>query len=247
MNAIFGNLTTEGAEGKEDRLGGFRVYESGPYLVKLKMVYTGKSSGGARFITVIADTESGEYKEVVYVTNKKGDNYYMKDDKKNLLPGFTLIDDLCLVTCNKSLSEMGTEDKVVNVYDPEAKKEVPTSVPVLTELLGKEAIFGILKMTKNKQVKNTSTGEFEDTGDSRDENGIDKIFHHPSNLTVVEAQKGIQTPTFYGAWVEKNKGKTQDRRAIKDGAAGGQNGRNGRPGVPPKAADSAQKTTSLFG
>ena len=50
-------------------------------------------------------------------------------------------------------------------------------------------------------------------------------------------------PTFYGAWVEKNKGVTRDRT----NKAASQNGRAGRPnGAPPKAGDTP-KTASLFG
>ena len=92
-----------------------------------------------------------------------------------------------------------------------------------------------------------SAGVYEDTAESREENVTDKVFHHPSNLTVVEAKKGIQKATFYCSWVERNAGQTQDRRSITDGA-GAQGGRAGRPGAggPPKAAESAQKTTSLF-
>ena len=164
--------------------------------------------------------------------------------KKVPLPGFTIVDDLCLVTTDKPLAEQATEDKVMNIYDADAKAELPKSVPMLTDLIGKKVTFGILKEVRNKQVKN-GNGEYNDTDESREENITDKIFHHPSNLTVVEARQGIQTPTFYGAWVEKNQGVTRDR-TNRDAAS--QNGRAGRPnGAPPKAGDTAPKTASLFG
>jgi hypothetical protein len=248
MSNVFGSLTTDGLEESQDRIGGFRVLESGPYTGTIKAAFAGKASASnAQSVTVILDTkEGGEYRETFWITNKNGQNFYTKDSKKNPLPGFTIIDDICLVTTNKPLAQHATEDKVMNIYDPEAKKELPKSVPMLIELLGKEVTFGILKETRNKQAKNAN-GEYEDTHESRDENVTDKIFHYPSNLTVVEARRGIQTPAFYGAWVERNKGQTRDRRSIKDGEAGGQAGRAGRPGMPPKAGDSAAKTTSLFG
>ena len=249
-NALFGGLSTDGIEESEDRLGGFRVLEAAPYTGTIKAAYAGKSAtSNSQSVTVILDTkDAGEYRETFWVTNKKGENFYLDKDGKTKKPlaGFTVIDDICVCTTGKGLNQQMAEDKVMNIYDPEQKKEMPKSVPMLVELLGKEITFGIVKELKNKQVKNTTTGNYEDTPDTREENSTDKIFHYPSNLTVVEARKQIQTPTFYGAWVERNKGQTRDRRSIKDGA-GGQNGKSGRPGMPPKAGDSAPKTTSLFG
>lgn len=246
MNA-FGNLSTEGLEEAQDRIGGFRVFESDAHLGKIKLAYAGKAtSSNAQSVTIVAELAAGEYRETFWITNKEGQNFYTKDGKKYPLPGFTVIDDLCLVTCNKPLAQMATEEKVINLYDFDQKKEVPTGVPMIVELIGKEVIFGIQKHLKNKQKKNDA-GVYEDTADEREENVTDKIFHHPSQLTVVEARKGIQTPTFYGAWVERNRGQVQDRRTIKDGQSA-QAGRAGRPaGAPPKAGQSGVATTSLFG
>lgn len=244
MSNLFGGLSNEGLEESQDRLGGFRVLDSGPYTGKIKAAYAGLASASkAQSVTIIADTkDAGEYRETFWITNKNGENFYTKDGKKNPLPGFTIVDDICLVTCNKGLAAMATEDKVMNVYDPEAKKEMPKSVPMLVELLGKDVTFGVIKKLSNKQKKN-SAGVYEDTDETREENSTDKIFHFPSNLTVVEARKQIQTPTFYGAWVERNKGQTQDRRSNKDGAGSGQ---GGKAGAPPKGSNGAAKTPSLF-
>lgn len=246
MNAIFGTLNTEGLEKTEDRLGGFAVLESNAYLGTIKAAYAGQSAGGARNVTLILDLGGREYSETVYVTNKKGENWFLnKQDntKKVPLPGFTTIEDLCLVTTNKTLSEQTAEDKMMNVYDPEAKKELPKSVPMLVELIGKQATFGILKQIENKNEKN-GAGEYVAIADTRESNVIDKIFHHPSNMTVVEAREQAGEAVFMPAWVERNKGKDRDRRSIKDGQAG----KAGRPGVPPTAGDAgAAKTASLFG
>jgi hypothetical protein len=254
-NNVFGGLSTEGLEESQDRIGGNRIVEAGPLTGKIKLAYAGKASASmARSVTIVlAHGENGnqEYRETFWVTNKKGENFWLsKDDakKKNPLPGFTIVDDICLVTTNKPLSEQPAEDKVINLYDFDQKKEVPTAVPMLVELIGKDVTLGIQKHLKNKQVKSQSTGEFEDTADSREENVTDKVFHYPSNLTVVEARKGVQKAGFYPAWVEKNAGQTQDRRSIKDGVSA-QGGRTGRPngaGGPPKSGESAAKTNSLF-
>ena len=252
MPNIFGNLTTEGLEETQDRLGGFTVYDSDAYTGTLKAVYAGKSPNSkAQSITVILELDGGkEYRETFWVTNRNNENFFRNktdNTKKVPLPGFVIVEDLCLVTTNKGLSDQTTEEKVMNVYDPDAKKEIPKAVPMLVELLGKKVTLGILKELRNKQVKDSSTGEYVDTPDSREENVTDKIFHHPSNLTVVEARQGTTVATFYNAWLEKNKGNMRDRRTIKDGSGnGGQTGKPGRPNVPPKAGETTAKTPSLF-
>jgi hypothetical protein len=192
------------------------------------------------------DAQGKEYRETIWVTNRQNQNFYLdKNDKskKVPLPGFTTIDDICLATTGKPLSEQPSEEKVVNIYDFEAKKEVPTTVKMLVEVLGKQVSLGIMKQLVNKQAKN-SAGVYEDTADTREENCIDKVFHHPSNLTIPEAKKGVQTAAFYPAWVEINSGKVRDKRSIKDGSSA-QQGKSGRPGSPPQA-NSAKPTGSLF-
>lgn len=244
--SLFGNLTNEGLEEAQDRLGGFRRLESDAYLGKIKMAYAGQSSGGARSITLIFGHGEGakeEYRETIYITNREGKNYYVDDKKKKQpLPGFTTIDDICQMITGKPLAEQATEEKVVNVYDADAKKELPKSVPVLTELLDGDVILGIIKQTVTKQVKQGDT--YVDSDETREENVIEKVFHHPSQLTVAEAKKGVQSAAFYGAWVETNKGKTRDKTKK---AAGGI--KTGRPGMPPTAGatgNGAAKGASLF-
>ena len=245
--SIFGNMTTEGLEQSEDRLGGFKRFESGAYTGKIKAMYAGKSASGAQNVTVIADFPEGEYRETFYITNSKGENFFLnKDDKtkKVPLPGFTIIDDICLMTTDKPLAQQMTEDKMVNVYDPETKKELPKSVPMLMEPLGKEITFGILKQLEFKQVKDSS-GNYVDSDETREINLVDKVFHHPLRLTTAEARAGKQTAEFYGAWVERNKGVTRDKTK---GKASNQGGKSGRPGGPPPQANGgAQKSPSLFG
>lgn len=244
--SLFGNLTNEGLEEAQDRLGGFSRLESDAYLGKIKMAYAGQSAGGARSITIIfghGENAKEEYRETVYITNKKGENYYLDGDKKKQpLPGFTTVDDLCQMITGKPLSQQASEEKMVNVYDADQKKEIPKSVPVLTELLGGEVILGIVKQTVTKQVKQGDV--YVDSNETRDENVIEKVFHHPSKLTVAEAKKGVQTAAFHDAWVEKNKGNTRDKTS--KGGAGAV--KTGRPGIPPTAGASngAAKGASLF-
>ena len=252
--SIFGNLTNDGLEETTDRLGGFQIRATDIYPATIKAAYAGQSAGGARNVTVIAELPDGEYSETVYVTNKKGENWFLNQNdksKKVPLPGFTTIDDICLVTTGKPLSEQDSEEKVVKVYDYDEKKELPKSVPVLTELTGKPVILGLLRSIVDKNVKNDSTGEYEPSGETREVNSIDKVFHYPSKVTVVEAREAQKAgrdaeATFFDKWVEKNKGQTRNRAKGADGK-GGQSGRPGGGAPQAGGAGGQKKTNSLFG
>ncbi len=248
MSNLFGNLTTQGLEESQDRLGGYSARESGLYTGKIKTMYAGKSPKGAHSVTIILDMQDGqEYRETVYITDKEGKNYFLnKQDKtkKVPLPGFTVIDDICLVTSGKPLAEQETEEKMVNVYDPDLKKEAPKAVPVLVECLGLEVTLGILKVLENKNE--LVNGEYVPTAEERESNVIDKVFHTESGRTVAEARQGAEKATFQAAWEERNKGNTRDKRSIKDGQAGA-TGTAGKPSVAPAAGAAAAPRKSLFG
>lgn len=253
--SVFGNLTNDGLEETNDRLGGFNVRDTDVYEATIKVAYAGQSAGGARSVTLVVNLPDGEYSETIYVTNKKGENWFLNQNdksKKVPLPGFTTIDDICLVTTGKPLSEQDSEEKVVKVYDYDEKKELPKSVPVLTELTGQKVYLGILKSIVDKNVKNDSTGEYEPSGETREENTIEKVFHHPSKVTVVEAREAQKAgrdaeAVFYDKWVEKNKGQTRNKAKGADGKGNG--GNSGRPGggAPQAGGGQQKKTNSLFG
>ena len=245
--ALFKQLTTDGLEESQDRLGGFSPLESDIYTGTIKAMYAGHSQGGAMSVTMLTDVGGKEYRETFYVTNKKGENFFLnKDDKtkKVPLPGFTIVDDICLITTGKPLSEQDSEEKVINIYDYDLKKEMPKSVPMLTELLGQKISLGILKQLENKNAKD-GNGDYFPTADTREINLVDKVFHPEMKLTVAEARNGQDDPKFHDAWAERNKGVTRDKRTIKDGT-GGNSGTPPKAGTAPSASGAAPRK-SLFG
>lgn len=244
--SLFGNLKSEGLEEAQDRLGGYQSYETDIYSGKVKLAYAGQSTGGARFVFLsVAFPDGKEYRETIYITNKNGENFFLnKQDntKKVPLPGFTLFNDICLVTTGKELSEQDTEDKVVNVYDPEQKKELPKKVPVLVDMLGTDITLAILKKIESIKVKQGN--EYVATDKTRETNSIDKVFHTETKMTVVEIKAKKAEPVFHDAWLEKNKGKTRDMTQSE--------GKSGRPGSsnaggPPTAGAASKPRSSLFG
>lgn len=250
MSNIFGKLSTEGLEQSTDRLGGFAPVSSGIYIATIKALYAGQSAGGAMSVSLIADLEGAdrEYKETFYVTNKNGENYFVnKNDKtkKVPLPGFTVVDDICLIATGESLAQQTTEEKVINIYDFEAKKEQPKSVQMLMGAIGQKVALGIVKQIVNKQEKN-SAGEYVPVADTREENVVEKVFHPEMKLTVAEARNGQTEAKFWDAWKDRNTDVVRDKRTIKDGQGGSsappKPGQKPAPGAP--ASQPARK--SLF-
>lgn len=246
--SLFQNLTTKGLEESKDQLGGnFAPVESDIYEATIKALYASESKGGAMALNLVATLPDGkEYRETVYVTNKKKENFFVKDSKKQPLPGFTLMNELCVMATDKELHELETEEKVVRVYDFEAKAEVNKNVPMIVEAIGKKVALGILKQLEDKTKENPTTGEYEPTGETRETNAIDKVFHPELKVTLPEARiaaaKGVTPePAFYDAWLKRNQGQVKDRtKGAKGGAAG----------APPKAGapgTAAKPKTSLFG
>lgn len=234
---IFKKLTTDNLEETEDKLGGsFDAVPSDAYLAVIKNAYAGETQAGATNVTLIADLNGTEYRETIYITNREGNNYYLsKDDKKTKipLPGFTTINDICLLTTGEELSDQETENKMVKVYNFDEKKELPTEVPVITSLLGKEVKLGILREVSNKQ-KRGDDGEYHDVYDDngkpvlRTTNTINKVFHAETGRTVNEYRHEVEEPEFLKAWTERNQGKDRDR--TNKGAAGSGASGSGKPG-----------------
>ena len=229
-------------QGEEDRLGGGGfVWDSGIHLVTVDLAYLQKSGSGATgLFLVLKGEDKRELKQTLWMTSgtEKGcKTYFEKDGEKRYLPGFLHADALALLTVGKHIHELATEMKTLKLYNSDAKAEVPTQVEVVTELLGKEVLVGLIKQIVDKTTK-TPQG-YVPTGETREENEIDKIFRARDRMTTVEILARKTEPEFHDAWKEKWTGQVKNR-------AKGANGAAGAPRPTPTAAGS-KPTTSLFG
>lgn len=225
MNS-FANLSTDPSIAQEkDVIGGGGVVDSDTYKSTVTLAYLEKSKGGALGVNLRLKTESGrEIRQVTWVTSgdKKGNvNYYEKDGEKHYLPGFLLMNSLCLLTCGKELQEVAqaAENKLVKVYNYETKTEVPTEVPVLVDLLNKEIIAGVIKQIVDKNVK-TDDGAYVPSGETREENEIDKFFRARDEMTTAEILAKAEKASFIHTWREKWKGQVRDKSTKGAGVAG---------------------------
>ena len=245
--SMLSNLKTDSNIANErDSVGSGGPLESGAYLSTITLAYLQKSAGGALGLVLNLKSSAGrDIRSTLWMTSgtaKGATNYYVdKDGNKQYLPGFNLANGLALLTVGKEISELETETKVVNVYSPEVKAEVPTKVEMLTDLLGKEIMTGLIKQVVDKSQKNDA-GVYVPTGETREENEIDKFFRARDNMTTAEIRAQSEEATFFATWVAKWEGVTRNKSKGTSGAVGA-----GKPGAANAGAAVTKKpTTSLF-
>ncbi len=231
-------------QNESDNLGGGGLLESNTYLLEIKLAYITTADSGAVALNIRANTEDGkEIRQQLWMTSgtaKGCKNYYEdKNGEKKYLPGFLTANALALLTTGKEISDQDTEEKVVALWSSTAKAEVPTKVPMLMDMLGKQVIAGIIKQTVDKTAKSPS-GEYVLTGETKEENEIDKLFQASTRRTTAEIRAGAETGVFIDSWKAKWEGK------VKNKAKGG-DGSGAKAGAPKPAAASTKPTSSLFG
>lgn len=241
--SLLKNLKTESDIKQEtDNAGGGFILPSDLYDFTIALAYVKPADSGALGLFLELKTDDGKtLKTSMYMTSgtaKGGKNYSEKDGVKTYLPGFNQANGLCLLTIGKEIGDLETEEKVVKLYDYNAKSEVPTKVQALTDLHGKRIKAGVLEQKVNKTKKNEVTKQYEPTGETRQENEVDKFFRAEDGFTVAELRASAEKAEFMEVWVEKNKGKVRDKTKGAAGTAGAPKG---------AAAGTTKPTTSLFG
>lgn len=244
LMSIFAQVeTASDIKEEKDVLGGGFVLDTDVYDVTITLAYAGVSKKGSHFLTIHADANGRELRHTFYVTNKEGKNFYVnkKTGDKEFLPGWNAANGLALLIANKELPALAAEEKVVKLYDFDAKAEVPTKVMAMTELHG-----GRVKLAVENQLvdinQETAPGSnvYVPTGKTRNQNEIVKVFFIEDGRTVTEIRQNVETAEFMPKWLERNKGKVSDK-TDKKAAAGA------RPGMPGMGAQTQKPANSLFG
>ena len=245
--SIFGNLGTDDSiQDEVDSVGGSRIFDTDVYDFTIDMAYAGESKGGAQSVTLHLKTEDGrELRSTQWISsgNAKGNkNFYeTKDGSKKYLPGFLILQSLSLLTVGKEPKELVGEDKVIKLYDYEQKKEVPTTVPVITELLGQQFKGGVFRQIVDK-TQDDGQGNYVPTGETREENELNKIFRASDSMTTAEIRAQAESAEFIETWLSKHKGQVRDKSS-KDVKPAKQSSTFGAAA----GGTSAAPTKSLFG
>lgn len=241
MTNIFSNKKSAEATVEQDFVGG-GLLDSDIYAAKLKAAYQSNSaSSKAVAINFVFDVNGKEVNEQIWVTNGQGGITYKdkRSGEERNLPGFNQVNSLCMLLTGKSLGEQNVEDRVVKIYDFDAKKQIPKSVPCFVDLHDLDVDIAIQKHVIDKTEKNASTGTYEPTGETREVNKVVKFFSG-NRVTISEVAQFIgdmgsdidsvkgngellravsKTPAgeFAPKWLENNKGKVINKSK---GAAG---------------------------
>ena len=248
MSALSSLKSDASIANEKDSVGGTTPLESGLYPSSVSMAYLNKASSGALGLVISLKTaENKEVRQTFWMTAgqaKGGNNYYTdKNGDRQYLPGFIQANSLCLLTTGKEVSDMDTETKVIKLYSPEAKAEVPTKVEVLTDLLNKDVIVGLIKQIVDKTKKNEATGTYEATGETKEENEVDKFFRASDRMTTAEIRAQAEEASFINTWESKWTGKTKEKAKSASGTAGAPK----LSGLMAAGKTAKKPTTSLFG
>ncbi|AFO70559.1 single strand DNA binding protein [Pseudomonas phage LIT1] len=247
---MFGNLSTSNnsdiKEAKDSIGGGSRIFDTDIYAFKILAAYGSESSGGALAVNFEFEEHGTGRKLKIqqYVTSNKEKgqtNYYVNaEGEKHYLPGFNIVNAICLMTAEKELAACAPEQRTLKIYDYDAKAEVPKQVPVLTDLTGKDIYLALEKIIENKRVKNEATGQYEDSSETRESNDVAAVFHFGTKKTLNEARAKAE-PEFFDKWKEAKAGTVRDKS--KKVAGGG--AASGRP-APAGGQAGGGKPASLF-
>ena len=267
MGNIFANKKGVKSEKvEEDYIGGGGVLDTDIYPGVIKYAYIGKSQRSeARSLNLcIMVNGNKEVTRQIWMTNGQGDVTYKdkKTGEEKNLPGYNQVNSLAMLLLSQEIGDLDVEEKTLNLYDFDAKKELPQAVDCFVDLHGLELQVAIQRQTVDKTQKNESTANYEPTGETRDENEFVKFFPAERLVTISEVARFVESlggdfdevlsdgeigkaisnmegdGDYATKWLEKNRGQTWDRSKGKSEGKAFGGGKSG--------GDGAKKKSSLF-
>lgn len=210
-------LDTNVVSASYERIDASKIYDG---TITYAYLHTAKS--GALALALHFKSSGGaNYRETVYMTSgtaKGGNNYYVdKNGKKQYLPGFVVANSLALLAAGKGIGEISTEEKVIKLYDYQAKAEVPTTVQMFTDLVNKPVKLGIRKQVR-AMTSQSDDGMYVPNGDFRIEYVINKVFRASDDMTVAEITGQAPEATYINTWADQNTDAVFDGRNAKEKA-----------------------------
>jgi hypothetical protein len=198
-------------EVEKDTLGGGGALATDLYAFTIKAAYFDSAKSKAMSVNLKLETAEGRRLNITeYITSgelKGCKPYYEKDGKKFPLPGYAKMNTLCLLATGKPINELTAEDKILKLYDFEARQETNQTKKVIVELTGVQIKAGVFKILEDKKTK--VGDDYVPTGETREINEIGKFFNEEGK-TLEESTKGAEA-AFAVEWVKAHQGKTKDK------------------------------------
>lgn len=193
----------------EERIGGWTADESGIQLAMFTEAFLTESKNGAYALNLKSvDKDQNERSYQIYFTNRNKEVFYSdkKTGDKRMLPGYQLINNICLAACGKTFQEVAaaSKKKVIDLYDRESRKEIPTETTTYPAMCKKVLKLGVIKISKNKYVKGKEVNERVEV------NEINMVFRKADDLTPKEASEKAKEPKAYAKWVKYWDGRVKD-------------------------------------
>ena len=240
----FQNTATANVEKDADYVvGASKTLSTAIYPATLINLFVRNAPSGATGIVTQWKLDDGqEYTETVYITTRAGKPTYVdkRSGKDKFLPGYQMVDDICLLLGDTPLNQTFFENKIVKIYDYTTQKDVPTEVPVATKLLGNKANLCIVNVKKNKQVKDAE-GNYVSTADEYSTNELEKVLS--SERKTANEVRANGDAAFANTWDSVHTGTVRDKRTIKDQTTGS----SSTVGTAASSTGSAAPAKSLFG
>lgn len=202
---MLNNLTMDSnIEGEKDQIATGGPVETGLYKGVIRLAYLEKSSKGALAFNVHVELEGGRmYREALYLTGgdaKGNKNYYeTQNGDRKYLPGFLIANSMAVHTTGKTIDKLETEEKVIKLYDFDAKKELPAKRQVIMEMINQPIALGIFQIRENK---GDPQNDYKPTNEERFINQINKVFDAETLATTTEKEADAD-PEFYKTWESK--------------------------------------------
>jgi hypothetical protein len=211
-------------EKDEDVVGGglsFTV-DTGADDYTIELAYISESQAGAKAINLHLKNAGAMLRQTIYFTSNKAKGQkttytHKQTGKEHNLPGYALLKGLARVVANKDFDDLNDEKKIVKLYNWDQKKEVPTEVDILPELMGQQVIACVYKVIEDKKTK-ADDGSYVPTGETREVNEIVKFCQAGTGLAPTEVVSG-ESIDFLADWKETHTGKVKDKSTKNAGGA----------------------------
>lgn len=271
MSNIFsGKKAVKDQKVEDDFLGGGGTVETDIYPATIKYAYIAKAqNSGARGLAIsLMLNDKHELTRTIWMTNRDGDVTYKdkKTGEEKNLPGYNQVNSLAMLVLSKEIGDLDVEERKLNLFDFESKKEIATAVDCFVDLHGEKIHVAVQKQIVDKTEKDDA-GNYVPTGETRETNEIVKFFPEAGLVTISEVAHFVESlggsfeevlgdgdlgkaiskmegdGNYATTWLEKNRGETWDRSTgKKEGKAFG----GGKAKSEGGSGEAKKKSASLF-